>query len=161
MKNTSSLSLLYTLFILLAALLIDPTHALVDSISAPKTVLHPGEKFNVTFHTSDYIQNNLQFYALFGVAVYPGLGESFLGLPVPAVGPTPGADGGTDGGVDLFKAGFSNSGSKGFKVTLRLPASVSPRKTTKYTLQTGVLGTVGASDLTTLTFFNTTIHVKS
>ena len=65
-----------------------------------------------------------------------------MGLPVPAVGPTPGADGGTAGGVDLYKAGFSNSGSREFKVTVRLPHSLSPRKTTKYTLQTGVLGTV-------------------
>ena len=65
-----------------------------------------------------------------------------MGLPVPAVGPTPGADGGTAGGVDLYKAGFSNSGSGEFKVTLHLPDSLSHSKATKYTLQTGVLGTV-------------------
>ena len=129
MKNTSSLSLI----ILLATLFINPTHTLVDSISAPKTVIHPGEKFTFTFHTSEYIPSN---------SMPSSESQSHLGLPVPAVRPTPSADGGTEGGVDLYKVGFSNLGSGEFKVTLRLPDSLSPRKTTKYTLQTGVLGTV-------------------
>jgi len=161
MKNTNSFILfLSSLVILLVTLFTTPAYALISSISAPTTALHPGQKFVVTFHTVPYIQGNRQFYALFGVAPYPGLGESFLGLPVPAVGPTPGADGGAEGGMDLYKAGLSNEGLGQYHITLRLPKSLATVKTTKYTLQTGVLGNVGASGLTTLSFFNTTILVK-
>ncbi|KAF8324203.1 uncharacterized protein EI90DRAFT_3076274 [Cantharellus anzutake] len=161
--------------------LISPALALVGSISAPTTVLHPGHKFTVTFHTSLYIQNNLQFYALFGIWPSPGLGESYLGIPIPAVGPVPGADGGLGlgnfrvapsgkgklgidvGGIDLWEATLANTGSKAYNVTLRLPVDLTTpgNRTTNYTLQTGVLGTVGASGLTTLSFHNTTIRIKS
>ena len=143
MRNTNSLSLFLCSFpILLATLFTTPVLALISSISVPKTVLHGGQDFIVTFHTENYIQGNRQFYALFGVAPYPGFGESFLGLPVPAVGPIPGADDGTEGGVDLYRAGLSNEGLAQYHITLRLPKSLAPAKTTKYTLQTGVLGTV-------------------
>ncbi|KAF8318549.1 uncharacterized protein EI90DRAFT_3083408 [Cantharellus anzutake] len=142
-------------------LLISPALALVGSISAPTTVLHPGHKFTVTFHTSLYIQNNLQFYALFGIWPSPGLGESYLGIPIPAVGP--GKLGIDVGGIDLWEATLANTGSKAFNVTLRLPVDLTTpgNRTTNYTLQMGVLGTVGASRLTTLSFHNTTIRIKS
>ncbi|KAF8324983.1 uncharacterized protein EI90DRAFT_2204021 [Cantharellus anzutake] len=172
---TSALSLIFLL-------LISPTCALIDSISAPTKILHPGEKFIVTFHTSPFIQSNHQFYALFGIAPFPGLGVSFLGLPIPAVAPVPGADGGLGlrnlgsgpggkgklgidiGGIDLWEANLGNIGSpRGFNVTLRLPVDLTTTKNrvTKFVLQTGVLGMVGASGLTTLSFFNTTIRTKS
>ena len=86
-------------------------------ISSPLTlVLDPGQNFTVTFHTVDYIQNNLQFYSVFGVAPYPGFGESFLGTPVPVVAPHPGADGSKQGGVDLLVGLNSHLGK--FNVTL-------------------------------------------
>jgi len=155
-------SALPSFLILLITTFIVPAYSLIDSISAPKTILHPGQKFTVTFHTSIYIQNNLQFYALFGISPSPGYGQGSLGIPVPAVAPIPGADDKTDGGIDLYRAGLSNNGLKNFDVTLSLPSSlVTQKKVTKYVLQTGVLGNVGASGLTTLTFFNTTISIKS
>ncbi|KAF8324186.1 uncharacterized protein EI90DRAFT_2365268 [Cantharellus anzutake] len=143
--------------------LISPALALVGSISAPTTVLHPGHKFTVTFHTSLYIQNNLQFYALFGIWPSPGLGESYLGIPIPAVGPVPGADGGL--GLGNFRVGPSGKGKLGIDVggidLLPVDLTTPGNRTTNYTLQTGVLGTVGASGLTTLSFHNTTIRIKS
>ncbi|KAF8324974.1 uncharacterized protein EI90DRAFT_3073946 [Cantharellus anzutake] len=153
---TTSLSFVFLL-------LISPARSLIHSISAPTKILHPGEKFIVTFHTTPYIQSNLQFYALFGIAPFPGLGVSFLGLPIPAVAPVPGADGGLGlrnlfsgpsgkgksgidiGGIDLWEANLGNIGSpKGFNVTLRLPVDLSTTKNrvTKVVLQTGVLGNV-------------------
>ena len=144
MKTLSNLnSLISSLLILVViTLFITPAYSLINSITAPTTVLHPGQNFTVTFHTVDYIQNNLQFYSVFGVAPYPGFGESFLGIPVPVVAPHPGADGGTQGGVDLLVAGLNSHLGK-FNVTLNVPSSLGGTNVTKkYTLQTGVLGNV-------------------
>jgi len=156
-------SALCSLLVLLLTTFVVPAYSLISSISAPKATLHPGQNFTVTFHTSDFIQNNLQFYALFGISPSPGY-EGSLGIPVPAVAPIPGADDRTDGGIDLYQAGLSNNnGLRNFNVTLSLPSGlVTPKENvTKYVLQTGVLGNVGASGLTTLTFYNTTISIKS
>ena len=144
MNTISNLnSFLALLVLLVTTVFITPAYSLVDSISAPTTVLHPGHDFTLTFHTSIFIQNNLQFYAVFGVSPYPGFLAS-LGTPVPVVGPHPGADGGQQGGVDLFAAGFNSHLGNEFNVTLRLPSSLVTHKNevTKYVLQTGVLGNV-------------------
>jgi len=83
------------------------------------------------------------------------------------VAPNPGADGdiGKDGGIDLFRAGLSRNGLKNFNVTLKLPSTGlvngTRRQAKNYTLQSGVLGNVGASGLTTLTFYNTTIRIRN
>ncbi len=138
-------SALSSLLVLLLTTFVVPAYSLISSISAPKATLYPGQHFTVTFHTSDFIQNNLQFYALFGIAPSPGYGQGSLGIPVPAVAPIPGADDRTDGGIDLYQAGLSNNnGFKDFNVTLSLPpAFVTPKQNvTKYVLQTGVLGNV-------------------
>ncbi|KAF8324986.1 uncharacterized protein EI90DRAFT_2204352 [Cantharellus anzutake] len=172
-----------TTFSLIFLLLISQVQSLIHSISAPTKVLHPGERFIVTFHTTPYIQSNHQFYALFGIGSFPAPAVSFLGLPIPAVAPVPGADGGLGlrnlfsgpsgkgkagidiGGIDLWEANLGNVGSlKGFNVTLRLPVDLTlgtKNRVKKVVLQTGVLGMVGASGLTTLSFFNTTINIKS
>src|SRR5258708_9559821 len=140
-------SALSSFLILLITTFIVPAYSLIDSISGTKTILHPGQNFTVTFHTSIYIQNNLQFYALFGIAPSPGYGQGSLGIPVPAVAPIPGADDKTDGGIDLYRAGLSNNGLKNFNVTLSLPSSLvtHKKKVTKYVLQTGVLGNVSGT----------------
>src|SRR5258707_6891355 len=137
-------SALSSLVVLLLTTFVVPAYTLISSISAPKATLHQGQHFTVTFHTSDFIQNNLQFYALFGIAPSPGYGQGSLGIPVPAVAPIPGADDKTDGGIDLYRAGLSNNGLKNFNVTLSLPSSLvtHKKKVTKYVLQTGVLGNV-------------------
>src|SRR5258708_8284370 len=102
-------SALSSFLILLITTFIVPAYSLIDSISAPKTILHPGQNFTVTFHTSIYIQNNLQFYALFGIAPSPGYGQGSLGIPVPAVAPIPGADDKTDAGIVLYLPASSNN----------------------------------------------------
>ena len=136
MKNTNSPSLLYTLFILLATLFIDPTHAWIDHISASEEVLQPGDQFTLTFHTSEYIQHNTQFYALFA---FKSL--SCPGLPVPSLPVPPVWDVAGEGGVDLYNAGFINTGKGVYDVTLRLPYSF-PRMTTKCTLHAFVMEAV-------------------
>ena len=107
-------------------------HALITGIAGPTHVLHPGNKFHVTFFTADYIQNNLQYYALFGIS--PG-----AGFPDPTLlGYVLGS------GSDLVLAGHSNTGNGAYNVTLNIPKPFGTPNgaTTSYILKTAVLGTV-------------------
>lgn len=69
--------------------------ARITGFVTPQTALQAGQNFDVTFITSNYIQNNLQYYALFGL----GRGaEAHNG----ALGPQP-----LGNGVDLVTSGHS------------------------------------------------------
>ena len=112
MKNTSSLSLLYNLFILLATLFIDPTHAHIVSTSAPETPLRPGQNFNITVYASPDTQFSP---VVFTLAPYKQPSE--WSLPVNVVGKPP-------NGLNYYTI---SSPSEGYNVTLQLdlvPANV-------------------------------------
>ncbi|KAF8331423.1 uncharacterized protein EI90DRAFT_3289489 [Cantharellus anzutake] len=167
---TSALSLIFGL------LLISPTRALISSISAPTEVLHPGDKFNVTAHTTPSLnQNNHQFYAIFGITPAPGE-PGTMGILIPVVCTGHGRSGhkGNDSkgadktktwgheveGVELWMGGMGNMTE--FNVTLELPKNLNTTKTqAEFLLQTSVFGVVGAFGNATLSFYNTTIKIES
>jgi hypothetical protein len=104
--------------------------AWIDSISAPTTPIAPGANFQVTFETSDYIQNNAQYYTLFGIkesSLPFAQDQTALGLLL-----------GT--GKDLVTSGHSITGDGSYKVTVQLPSTVAAN--TNYTLAVAVLSTV-------------------
>ena len=109
---------------------VTPASARITGFSAPTKVLHPGERFNVTFHTVPWIIDVDEYYAVFGIAVQPvtneGLG-TLLGK-----------------GYDIVTHGHSESGLGSFNVLLQIPKNLSPppRKKTKYLLTSAVLITV-------------------
>jgi len=121
------------LSILLAAFgvvmtVIQPASARIVSITAPKK-LNPGETFDVTFHTEDHAQNNLQYYVIFGIAS-PNLPENALWEVL-----------GT--GYDLVANGHSNTGHGAFNVHLTIPKGFTPpHPNTTYRLTAAVTGTV-------------------
>lgn len=124
---------LITITALLFALLsVVPASARIVGFSAPTKVLHPGDHFEVTFRTSNWIINVEEYYAVFGVEQEPvtngGLG-TLLG-----------------NGYDLVAHGHSNSGTGSFKVPLQIPKNFKPpHKNTKYQLNSAVLITVRAN----------------
>ncbi|KAF9514682.1 hypothetical protein BS47DRAFT_1342825 [Hydnum rufescens UP504] len=125
-------------------------NALITKIAGPTETLHPGQKFDVTFFTEDYIQNNLQYYAIFGVSPVGGYSEpNLLGYLLGS-------------GSDLVLSGHSNTGTGAYNVTLTIPKPFStPNGTTQsYFLKTAVLGTIGASGTALLLTFNTTISIS-
>jgi Nis1 family len=155
----------------LTSVLLSPqlAHAFITRIAGPTQTLHPDQKFNVTFFTEDYIQNNLQYYAIFGVSPVGGYSEPNL------LGNLLGS------GSDLVLSGHSNTGYGTYNITLTIPKPFStPNGTTQsYFLKTAVLGTVrcscrhrvactgsslaykiGASGTALLLTFNTTISIS-
>jgi hypothetical protein len=121
----------FTLLVLAFSLLVaGPAQAIITSISAPTTKLHPGHKFNVTFHTSGHIINNAQYYTLFGV-----LPQSSPYLVMGTL---------LNQGFDLVTSGHSQTGVGSFNVTIEIPKGFKTvtGKTQKYVLNVGVFGTV-------------------
>lgn len=123
------------IFFALLSSVVTPVSARIGGISVPTKVLHPGEHFNVTFHTVEWIINVDEYYAVFGIAVQPvtngGLG-TLLGK-----------------GYDLVAHGHSESGPGSFNVLLQILKNLSPppRKKTKYLLTLAVLITVRSGRL--------------
>ena len=132
MKNNSSLGLLYNLFILLATPFIVPTHAQIDYITAPETLLHRGDIFNVTFHAS----NRTQFLVLFGLASSPEIGKSIPWVPAIVPGPCE---------AEWYIANLTSD------VTLGLPYNLA-NHTTSYTLQAVVAELVSKKKLASSMF---------
>ena len=125
----------YPVSLLLSSLALLPRSSLarITGFTTPTATLHPGQKFNVTFITSNYITNNLQYYALFGLARGA---EAIDG----ALGPTP--LGGN--GLDLVTSGHSSQGTGAFNVSLQIPKPFNTLSggTETYTVMAVVLGTV-------------------
>jgi len=124
-----------------------PSAARISGFTAPTQVLHPGQNFDVTFATQSFIQNNLQYYAIFGYT----LGAGYSGSLGTLLG----------NGVDLVTSGHSSTGRGAYNVSLQIPESLTTTGVEEYTLGTSILGTVGASGLVTLQFFNATISISS
>lgn len=130
MLNKVLITITAVLFALLSV--VPSASARIAGISAPTKVLHPGERFEVTFRTVPWIINVDEYYAVFGIAVQPvtneGLG-TLLGK-----------------GYDLVTHGHSESGLGSFKVPLQIPKNLSPpHENTKYLLKSAVLITVRVS----------------
>ncbi|KAF9517619.1 hypothetical protein BS47DRAFT_1359418 [Hydnum rufescens UP504] len=120
-----------TLAILAVSLLnFTPTEAIITGVSAPKSTLHPGHTFNVTFFTENHIINNAQYYALFGVtpSTKP---DQVMGILL-------------NEGFDLVTSGHSQTGHGSFPVTLAIPPGfvTETGKTQAYILNTAVFGTL-------------------
>lgn len=119
---------------LLAALFLATSfaQAMISSFSAPTATLTPNQTFAVTFFTSNYIQNNAQYYAIFG------LKPTSLGLP-PSDGLGPGPTLGN--GFDFVQNNVSVTGTGSFNVTLQIPADWDS-EVTAWTLTSAVMNTV-------------------
>ena len=128
-KILTTLSILLGTFLVSITTMIQPASARIGSITAPKTPLHPGKSFNVTFHTEDYPTNNVQYYAIFGIAP-PHSSAQALGHLL-----------GT--GYDLVAHGHSQTDSGTFNVLLTIPKNFKPSgRNAKYRLTAVVTGTV-------------------
>jgi hypothetical protein len=127
----STLLLATMTFLITITIMIQPASARIVSITAPKSPLHPGDLFNVTFHTEDFIQNDFQYYVIFGLA-RPELPESYLWELL-------------DNGYDLVSHGHSNTGHGTFKVPLTIPKGFTPSSPKAiYRLTAAITGTVSA-----------------
>ena len=134
MKNTTSLSLLCNLFILLATPFIDPTHTFIVSISTLETLLHVGKCFNVTFSSDTTLSSKAELeYTLLShpsIKAVPYLGHTgsqWVDVPVEV------------DALPLFVDGsfwYMASLLEGLIVTLCLRKSLSPSHTTSYMLHT-------------------------
>jgi hypothetical protein len=127
--STFTKQVAFFLAIFLAMLNAFPSAAKITGFSAPSKVLNPGQHVTVTFYTEDFIDQNLQFYAAFGVS--PG----YYGVALGEYGPT---------GYDLVANGHSDTGHGSFGVLIKLPSDLIPTKTTAYTLNVLVYGAVCA-----------------
>lgn len=127
-------SKLFTTFSLISAAILNttPVSARITGITAPPTAFTPGQSFPVTFHTEDFIQNNSQYYVLFGLTQSSLYYESALGTLL-----------GT--GYDLVLHGDSNNNLiRSFNVTVTIPSDYDVAAPGgQYTLIAAVLGTVG------------------
>lgn len=126
---------LYTILTAFFGLLISiplPVSAKIVGFSAPTTVIRPGHNFQATFRTTNWIINNEQYYAIFGITI--GTSDSQgMGLVL-------------GDGYDIASHGHKTSGLGAFNVTLQIPAEFQPpAPNTKYVLRTAVLGTVRGS----------------
>lgn len=117
-----------TLSIISAAILsAAPASARIIGITAPTTPLTPGETFSVTFKTASFIQNNLQYYVVFGLAP--------SSYPQGALGQLLGT------GYDLVANGHSSTGPGSFDVSVTIPSTFTPSDVS-YTLTAAILGSV-------------------
>ncbi|KAF9512710.1 hypothetical protein BS47DRAFT_1486123 [Hydnum rufescens UP504] len=105
-------------------------NAYITGIAGPTHTLHPGQKFNVTFFTEDYIQNNVQYYAIFGIAPASRPSDPTLSGISTRLGNMPKSFGTPTGAAE------------------------------SYFLKTAVLGTIGASETALLLTFNTTVRIS-
>jgi hypothetical protein len=106
-----------------------PSSAIIVGFSAPTRTLNPGQHVTVNFTTSDTLDQNIQYYAAFGLQPIgewfgPQLGEYEIG------------------GYDLVTSGHSVTGVGSFGVLIKLPSYIVPEKTTPYALNTLVFGVV-------------------
>lgn len=132
------LAMLSKVFITLTALFfallsVVPASARIVSISGPKGVLHPGEHFEVTFHTAKPFKKNIEeYYAVFGIEEEPTKDKG-LGILL-------------GNGYDLVANGHSESGFGSFKVSLKVPKDLKlhHHRKTKFQLKAAVLFTVRA-----------------
>ena len=121
------LSILFAAFF--SSTLIQPASAHITGISAPKTPLNPGDSFNATFHTAGFIENNLEYYAICGLAP--------LTLPEFALWELLGT------GYNLVTNGRSRTGSGAFNIPLTIPMGFTPSGSDAvYRLTVAVVGTV-------------------
>lgn len=122
--------ILITITALLLALLSGiPASAKIVGFSAPTNVLHPGDHFDVTFRTSDWIINVQDYYALFGIEQEPVANEGLGTL--------------LGNGYDLVTHDHSITGAGTFKVPLQIPKNLEPpHKNTKYQLKTAFMSAV-------------------
>ena len=133
-KSYIQLAMLNKLLITIAAVIfallsVVPASAKIGSISVPNRPIHPGDHFQVTFHTTNWIINVDEYYVVFGIELEPathgGL-EQLLGT-----------------GYDLVAHGHSNSGVGSFDVPLQIPKSLKPpHNKAKYRLTAAVFITV-------------------
>jgi hypothetical protein len=108
-----------------------PSSARIVGFSAPTRTLNPGQHVTVNFTTSNWIDQNIQYYAAFGlqpIGEWYGdqLGEYEIG------------------GYDLVANGHSGTGYGSFSVLIKLPSYLVPEKRTPYGLNTLVFGVVRA-----------------
>jgi hypothetical protein len=131
MLNKTLITITALLFALLSVV---PASAKIVGISATTKVLYPGEYFEVTFHTSDWIINVEEYYAVFGIEPEPATtGDLGLGTVL-------------GNGYDLVAHGHAISGVGSFNVQLEIPKNFKPpHKSTKYQLKTAVLIVVRAN----------------
>lgn len=128
--STMFLQSFQTIILLMLAFVgVIPAEAKIVGFSAPTTVIKPGHDFKVTFRTTDWIINNEQYYAIFGITI--GTSDSQgMGLVL-------------GDGYGIAQHGHKSTGVGAFDVTLQIPAGFKPpARNTKYVLRTAVLGTV-------------------
>ena len=132
MSNKALITIAAVIF---AVLSVVPASARIVGFSGPTKVLHPGERFHVTFHTGDWPINVEEYYAVFGITPQPTAGGN-LGILL-------------GHGYDLVAHGHSISGFGSFDVSLQIPKDLPPplasHKTTKYLLTSVVLIAVCAN----------------
>jgi len=132
--------------VLLAFLSAVPTSAKIVAISAPKHTLHPGDHFDVTFQTEDWIINVDEYYVIFGIEPQPakfgGL-EELLGT-----------------GYDIVAHGHSVTGHGHYNVPLRIPKTIKPSHKTEYLLTAAVFITAGAVNGASINEYTTNITIS-